>query len=146
MRTIALVLLLSAPLCAQDVRPVPDALSWGTAAVNPTVGLVRAFQSEDRACHLKRLAVSGGIASTGILLQRVIDSPRPCCAGNGMPSLHAAFGSVGSSWSWGFGASFAVGTGGLRVAANRHTRGQAWAGVLLGMGGELASQLIRCEP
>ncbi len=150
MKALVLVLLLCVPLSAQEpVREVPDVISWGTAAVTPALGVWRATHGPDPMCHLSQLMVSGGLVTSGLLLQRFITSPRPCasaCSGNGMPSLHSAFAMVGLSSGWRVGIGFSVATPIGRVAANRHTKTQAAAGSLFGLGAELLSQrLVRCQ-
>jgi hypothetical protein len=148
-----LALLLISPLSAQEpVRPVPDAISWGTAAAGPAIAVVRAIRGDDTKCELARLAVGAGIVNgTGLLLQHFVHSPRPCCAGNGLPSLHVANSSVGllatpGGWRLGLSVGLILGTAAGRVEANRHTKAQAWGwGPLVGVGGDVASHfLVRC--
>ena len=155
-----LAVLLSAPAWAQEsVQPIPDKISWATAAVNPAIAVIRAFQSDHTQCALWKLATTGGVASAGLIAQHFIKSPRPCagsgsagCEGNGNPSMHSAFGVVGVSqgiphgWGVAFSVSMSVGTAGLRVDANRHTPKQVAMGLLWGGLAELAGQkLVRCE-
>lgn len=123
-----------------------DGVSWGTAFVNPTVAVVKAWQSDDKKCRLGRLALSEGILNgVSLTLKHFIVSPRPClgCAPDGMPSGHSGNSVIGSS-SWNFGIVFAASTGALRMEANRHTPKQVAAGLLVGAGAELAGRLIRC--
>lgn len=131
-----------------------DKVSWVTAGVNMTWGAIEAARGDRPWCHLGQMAVSGGLAIGGALtLQHVIDSPRPCCPGNGMPSAHAAASWVGLAQpgrARGFSLRFTIGLGSagattiLRPAAHRHTDKQAIWGSVLGAGSEAVSQLIPC--
>jgi hypothetical protein len=147
-KALVLVCLLSTPMYAQEpVVGWADAISWGTAAVNPTMALVDALRSDDKACHMWQLVISAGIAnSAAFSLQHFVMSPRPCCRGNGWPSAHAANAGVGSSWNWRVSWAFAYATAEERERARRHTWGQALSGAALGMLSELAGQkLLRCR-
>jgi len=159
MMVAALLLLVASTASAQEsVREVPDVISWGTAAVNPALGVWRAIHSGDPQCKLSQLLVSTGIASSGLLLQHFIRSPRPClgspgCSGNGMPSMHSAYSTIGalsgsgSGWkNIGIGVTFSVGTGVGRRLANRHTTPQVLGGMSLGWLSEFLGQaLVRCD-
>jgi hypothetical protein len=146
-----LFLLISSPTYAQEeVNKVPDYISWGTAAVNPTVALVKALRSEDKKCNLGKLAISEIIANTSVLtIQHFVISARPCigCDSHGFPSGHSANSVVGiSKNNWYIGITTAWGTGELRRAANRHTIPQILAGWTIGGLSELAGQkLLRCK-
>lgn len=156
MKALLLILLLAVPLAAQEpVREVPDIASWATAAVNPSLAAYRAIRSDDPKCYLSQLLVQEGLANgLGLLLKHFLagsEAERPClgCARDGMPSGHSWNSVIGSTsgtgWRVAVGASFAVGTAGLRVTANRHTTKQVAVGLLLGSGAELAGKtLVRC--
>jgi hypothetical protein len=158
MKAAILAVFLSMPTALSAQEPVvkwADWTSWGTVLVNPIWGTVSAFKTERPGCHLGQLALSSGIGlGTALVLQHVIDSPRPCCPGNGMPSAHATAGMIGLAQPWpahsyalrlsiGFGSAGA--TAGLRQVAHRHTPPQVVAGLFLGAGAELLSQLVPCE-
>lgn len=154
MKALALVLLLAVPCAAQEPvsRPL-DIISWGTAAINPAVGIVKAWKSPDPKCQFSRLIVSGSTVGIGFIAQRYIRSPRPCeglpgCQkGNGGPSTHAWAAQVGAgSWRLQYSIPIGAATPVLRVAAHQHTPWQAGLGMLLGLGGEALSHwAIRCE-
>jgi membrane-associated phospholipid phosphatase len=144
-----LVLLLCVPLSAQQpVQPWADYASYPTAFVNPTVAAVDAWRSSSRACHFGRLALSEAIGNgVTLALKHVIVSPRPCmgfgCQADGMPSGHTMNSAIGMfSSRYGFTATIA--TGGLRMAAHRHTWQQVLAGAAVGVGAEAAGRLVRC--
>lgn len=151
MKALVGVLLLSGTLSAQtvEVRSLPDAVSWATAAVNPGVAAYKAIRSPEPKCQLSRLLVAEALGNgPALLLKRFVSSPRPCagCAPDGMPSGHSMNSVIGiDSTGWALGASFAVGTGALRVAAHRHTKTQVVAGLLLGGVAEWASyRIVKC--
>ncbi len=155
MRAVAIALCLSVSLGAQEaVQRVPDAISWGTAAAGPAIAVVRAIRGDDTRCELERLAVSAALVNgVGLILQRAVHSPRPCCPGNGLPSLHTANSAIGTmatpgGWQLGLSVGLVFGTATGRVAANRHTKQQAFLwGPLVGLGGDLVSHfLVRCGP
>lgn len=133
---------------AQEVRKVPDVLSWGTAAVNPAVAAVAAWRSPDRGCRLLRLALSEGVGNgLTLALKHTIRGERPCagCAPDGFPSGHTMNSTIGFSSRWGIGLSFTLGTADLRVAARRHTAWQVAAGAAIGIGAEAMGRLVRCS-
>lgn len=155
MKALLLVLLLSVPLAAQQpVREVPDVASWATAAVNPAIGVWRAVHAPDPMCRLSQLGLAELIGNgTVLLIKHFVTSQRPCagCRADGMPSGHSMNSVIGlgSSRGWRIGVSIglAVGTGGLRSAANRHTAPQVAVGLGIGVGADALSHLIvRCEP
>jgi len=153
---IGLVVLSACPVWAQEpVSKVPDYASWGMAFANPSIAAYRALRSSDPKCYGSQLLVSELIANGGGLLLKHFfkgpDAARPCvgCARDGMPSGHSWNSVIGSTsgtgWQIAVGASFAVGTAGLRVDANRHTSKQVAFGLLLGAGAEGAGKaLVRC--
>jgi len=153
---VLLVFISAIPLAAQEpVVKWADGFSWGTAIINPVWGVIEAARGERPGCHLAQLAISGAVAiPTAFVLQHVVVSPRPCCAGNGMPSAHATIGMIGLAQPspgrtftlrMTIGFASAGTTAGLRQVANRHTAAQVLAGLALGAGGEVAGQLIRCD-
>ena len=153
---VILALIWSSPLRAQEpVTKWADYTSWATAGGNAAWGVVDAWKSERRGCHLGQMAISGLVSGGGAYLgQRFITSPRPCCSGNGMPSMHAALSVVGInqptranrfSLRFGVGVMLSGSTAGLRVAANRHTGPQVIAGLGLGALGEFAGSLLGCD-
>lgn len=149
-----IVLLLAAPAAAQQaVQPVPDALSYGTAAINPAIAAYKALKSSNKPCALSRLAVSeliGNGVSIGIKRWRYghADAVRPClgCDPDGAESGHSMNGAIGA-FSSGWGIAFALPTPFLRVEAHRHTKKQAVLGTLLGLGADaLGHVIVRCDP
>jgi len=148
MKAIGLVLVLvAAPVFAQEpVNRAADVISWGTAAVNPTIAVVKAFRADQTKCHLGQIAISAALVnSTGLLLQHFVVSPRPCCPGNGRPSLHAGNAGIGASWDWRVSWAFSLVTAEERERARRHTWQQALEGMALGLVSEWAGQhLVRC--
>lgn len=139
------LLLLASPVSAQDVRPVPDVLSYGTAALNPALATWKAWHSADPVCGLSKLAISELVGNGAVLvLKRVIHSPRPCpgCVADGMPSGHSMNGAIGAFSNGGWGFAFTVPTPFLRVEANRHTRKQAVVGTLIGLGADAFGQYV----
>jgi hypothetical protein len=155
-----LVLLFVSPAAAQPlpVNKWADWSSYGTAGVNITIGVVDAWQSERRGCHLAQLAIAEGIGNgAGLTLQHVITSPRPClgCPPHGMPSLHVTNSVIGLNQphrasSWGgrvlVGVTAVALTALLRWQANRHTWQQVVWGSVLGAGSDLAGHFIlRCD-
>lgn len=151
MKALLIVLLCASPASAQSqVRPWADWTSYGTAAINPTIAFVDAWQSSDQPCRLKRLALSEAVGNgLALTLKHFVVSPRPClgCAPDGFPSGHTMNSTIGmSAKNWQFGLGVAVLTGGLRMTANRHTPRQAAAGLFLGLGAEAVGHvLFRCQ-
>lgn len=147
---LGLFLFLAAPVSAQvPVQPVPDVLSYGTAAVNPSIAVYKALRSSDRWCELSRLGVSELIGNgVALTVKRYVHSERPClgCAPDGMPSGHSMNGAIGAFSSGGWGIAFALPTPFLRVEAHRHTKKQAVLGTLLGLGADALGHLIvKCD-
>jgi len=154
-----LLLALATPARAQPqpVNKWADWTSYGTAGVNVTIGVVDAWNSERRGCHLAQLLVSEGVGNgTALTVKHHVRSPRPClgCPPDGMPSAHTMNGIIGinqahraSSWKGRLlvGVTAATLTGFLRWQANRHTWEQIGWGALLGVGAELSGQIIRCD-
>lgn len=161
MRTVIVLLLLALarPATAQPlpVNKWADWSSYGTAGVNVTIGVVDAWQSERRGCHLAQLALSEVVGNgTALGVKHYVRSPRPCigCPPDGMPSAHTMNGIIGinqphpaASWKGRVlvGVTAAVLTGFLRWQANRHTWEQIGWGAVLGVGAELSGQIIRCD-
>jgi hypothetical protein len=153
------LLVASVPVYAQPqpVNKWADWASYGTAPVNVTIGVVDAWQSERRGCHLAQLALSEAVGNgTAIGVKHYVTSPRPClgCSADGMPSAHTMNSVIGinqahpaSSWKGRLivGVTAAALTGLLRWQANRHTWEQIGWGALLGVGAELSGQIIRCD-
>ena len=133
---------------AQAVAPIPDAISWATAFVNPTLSVIDAATGPQPWCHLARLGLSE-LAGNGlsIVLKHVIVSQRPCsgCGVDGFPSGHTMNAALGFSRDWRVGLSLTLGTGILRHEAHRHTNGQILGGAVLGVGAEATGRLIRCQ-
>lgn len=149
MKTILVLVFVGCASVGQAQEPVKkwaDVASYGTAAINPTVGVVEAWRSSSRGCRLGRLALSEAIGNgVTLAMKHWLVSPRPClgCLPDGNPSGHSVNGSIGMfSSRWGFSAS--VATGVLRHEANRHTWRQVGAGLAIGAGAEAAGLLIRC--
>jgi len=149
MRVLTVSFMLAVPslASAQAVRPVPDVVSYATAAVNPAWAVVDAWHAPNRACRLEQLALSelvgNGLALT---LKHFVASPRPClgCAPDGFPSGHTMNSAIGFSRHWQIGLGFTIGTADLRVAAQRHTSKQVAAGAALGVLAEAAGRLRSC--
>lgn len=147
--TVILVAFLAPAAGAQEaVRPVPDVVSYGTAAINPSIALWKALHSSDKLCQLSRLGVAEIVGNGATLTIKRLrfghpDAERPCagCTPDGDPSGHSMNGAIGA-FSSGWGISFALPTPWLRVEANRHTKTQAVKGTLLGLGAEAFSHLI----
>ncbi len=148
MRTLVAIVLLTATVSAQRfVEPAPDWASYGTALVNPTVAAVEAWRSNDRACRFGRLALSEAVGNaTVLILKHGIISERPCfaCEPDGIPSGHTMNSTIGAS-SWRYGFSMTLATGGLRVAAHRHTWQQVVAGAAIGAAADGVGRLVRCQ-
>lgn len=150
-KLLLLCLLIGAPVQAQTVRKLPDVVSWGTAAVNPTIAAIDAWNSPDRACRLKKLIILEGLGNgLSLTLKHLIASPRPCvgCPPDGFPSGHTMNSAIGLSRNWYVGGAIAIGaTGILRspVAANRHTWKQVAAGAGIGLGVNAAGLLLKCQ-
>lgn len=151
MRSIVLFVLLATvvPAQAQEVRRVPDVISWGTAAVNPTLAAIDAWRAPDRACRLTKLIILEGIGNgLSLTLKHLIASPRPCagCAPDGFPSGHTVNSAIGLSRNWYLGGAISIGaTASLRVAAHRHTWKQVAAGAAIGLGADAAGHLMKCQ-
>lgn len=148
-RLTLIALLLASTAHAQEVRPVPDYLSYATAAVNPSIAVWKAMHSEHKVCSLAQLGISEAVGNiTTLTMKHFIKSPRPVAelAPDGMPSGHsmnAVLGSMSSGWK--VGVSFSVGTALLRKGANRHTTSQVLAGLGIGVGAELSGHLLHCQ-
>lgn len=154
-----MLLIVCVPASAQPqpVNKWADWSSYGTAGVNVTIGVIDAWQSERRGCHLAQLLLSEGVGNgTALTVKHYVRSPRPCisCPPDGMPSAHTMNGIIGinqthkaSSWKGRLivGVTAATLTGVLRWQANRHTWEQIGWGALLGVGAELSGQIIRCD-
>lgn len=149
MKTLLIVLLFAAPVSAQvPVSPAPDWVSYGTAAVNPTIAAIEAWRSPSRACRFGQLAISEAVGNVAALtLKHFIVSPRPCigCQPDGMPSGHTMNSTIGFSSHWKVGVVFTVATAELRTDAHRHTPWQVAAGAALGIGAEAAGHLLKCR-
>lgn len=132
---------------AQELKPWPNAISYGTALVNPVMAVVDAWKSNDRPCKFGRLALSELVGNgTTLVMKHFIVSPRPYIGSkpDGMPSGHTMNSSIGMfSSKWGF--VFAVATGVERHEANAHTWKQIGMGAAIGVGSELTGHLIRCK-
>jgi membrane-associated phospholipid phosphatase len=142
------VLLVATSASAQEVRRLPDAVSWGTAAVNPTMAVVQALRSDTPTCRLLQLAISESVGNgLTLTLKHFIRSPRPCvgCPPDGFPSGHTMNATIGLSWNVRLGSGFAGGTGALRIAARRHTPWQVAGGLGLGLLAEGIGHLKHCE-
>jgi len=143
-----LCLLIASPAAAQvPVSSVPDWASYGTAAANPVAAAAQAWRAPDRGCRFGQLALAEGIGNAAALtLKHFVVSPRPCvgCAPDGFPSGHTTNSFVGVTRDWRYGVLFGVATGGLRMAAHRHTLPQVLAGAAVGIGADAASRLLRC--
>lgn len=150
-RLTLIALLLASTAHAQEVRPVPDYLSYATAAVNPSIAIWKAVHSEHKVCSLAQLGISEVVGNGATLtMKHFIKSPRPVTglAPDGMPSGHSMNGVLGSiSSGWRIGASFSIGTGILRSTkgANRHTAPQIAMGLVIGAGAELTGHLLHCQ-
>jgi hypothetical protein len=140
-----LLLLLSAKVEAQD-KPVvdwADKTSYATAATSPSASLIEAVRGESKKCDLLKLGLKEVLANgVGITIKHFVVSPRPClgCPPDGMPSGHTWNSFIGNDWR--FALSFGITTGVLRHTANRHTWKQVAAGALLGVGSDVAGELI----
>ena len=148
-RVLLVLLLLAAPVHAQEpVVRWADWASWGTAAANPTIAVVRAARSESPKCRLAQLALSEAVGNGATFaVKHLVASPRPClgCAPDGMPSGHTANSAIGFSRHWQLGLAFTLGTAALRTDANRHTKEQVFWGAVLGFTGEAAGHLLKCQ-
>jgi membrane-associated phospholipid phosphatase len=152
---LCLLLLLLTPtaLSAQTlpmtpVEPWSDALSYGTAVVNPSIAAWKAWHSNSRGCKLFQLAIAELTGNgTSLTIKHFTNSPRPCflCQPDGMPSGHtmnAAIGQIESGFAIGY--TFSWGTGILRTTAHRHTPTQVVAGWLIGAGADALGHLKHC--
>lgn len=150
LRLVVLLLVASPATAQQPVSPVPDALSYGTALVNPAIAAYKAARSSDPMCRLSQLGIAELVGNgTALTLKRLVRSPRPCagCAPDGFPSGHTMNSTIGSiSAGWQVGLTFTAGTGGLRMAAHRHTPWQVLAGAAIGLGADAAGHLLKCDP
>ena len=148
-RILVTVFLLSFASClyGQD-KPVvkwADDTSYATAAVSPTVGVIQAWQSNNRKCNFLKLGLKELIGNgTALTIKHYISSPRPClgCGADGMPSGHTDNAFIGP---WQFSIAFGAGTGILRHVANRHTWTQVIAGAGVGVASDLLGNLIHCN-
>lgn len=147
---LALLLLFSCAVAAQGLPVVPwaDNTSYATAAINPIWGVVEAWRSSERSCHLAQLGLSEAIGNgLALTLKQSISSPRPClgCAPDGFPSGHTMNSFIGFSSHWQYGIAFGLSTAALRVHANRHTWTQVAAGTAIGIGADYAGRLVHCQ-
>lgn len=153
MKTYALVLALCLLPRVAVGQPLPvnkwaDAASYGTALVNPVTAAVVAWRGPDRWCHLERIGLAeliGNVSTIGI--KHLVRSERPClgCAPDGMPSGHTMNSFIGyRSFNIGYGIAWGGATGGLRMAAHRHTPWQVLAGAAIGIGSTELGNLLRC--
>jgi len=147
-RVLLVLLLLAAPVHAQEpVVRWADWASWGTAAANPTIAVVRAARSESPKCRLAQLALSEAVGNGATFaVKHLVASPRPClgCAPDGMPSGHTMNSTIGYT-GWRYGMAFSFATGQLRQDAHRHTLPQVLAGLGIGIGAEFAGRLVKCQ-
>lgn len=134
------------PAGAQEaVSPAPDAVSYATAFVNPTVAAIRAVRSDHRWCRFGQLGISELVGNaTTLTLKHVVRSPRPCagCGADGFPSGHTMNSVIGVASGWQLGMTFPVSTAGLRMAAHRHTPWQVLAGAAIGGLAEYAGHFV----
>ena len=145
---ILVVFLPQITLAQEPVAKIPDAVSWGTAFVNPAIAAVKAARSATPKCELLRLGLSEAVGNVAtIAIKHFVVSPRPClgCAPDGSPSGHSMNATIGVS-GWRYGLLFSVGTMQLRREANRHTLPQVLQGFAVGIGAEAAGRLLKCEP
>jgi len=129
-----------------------DWVSYGTAAVNPAIGVVSAWRSDQRWCRLGQIGISELVGNGSTLaIKHFVRSARPCldCPADGMPSGHSMNSVIGvSQYDLGLrlGWTFSWGTQQLRGEAHRHTKTQRAAGLLIGAGAEFAGHLLKCGP
>lgn len=151
---LVVALVVAAPAAAQvAVAPIPDAISYGTAAANPTRVVVDVLRSDGdtpaKACRLAQLAVSEAIGNAvAIALKAIVVAPRPCagCAPDGMPSGHTLNSAIGLQAGGPRAIAFVVATGALRIAAHRHTPTQVVAGAAAGLVADrLGRVVVRCD-
>jgi hypothetical protein len=150
-RCAVIIFLLSATsaFAQEPVAKVPDALSYATAFVNPTIATVDALRSDHKWCELGRLGISEAVGNGATLLAKHLAygssmAQRPCagCVPDGWWSGHMMNSTIGAE-GWRYVFSFT--TGGLRVAAHRHTASQVAIGFLAGVGANFAGQLLKCQ-
>jgi membrane-associated phospholipid phosphatase len=136
------------PLPTAAERRAADAASWAAVSLVVFLDARESWRAPDRAHALRmqaaRIGVTVGVAE---LVKRLVHRHRPCAPSCGRDaadqsfySLHTAlaFQSLGGSAA-SVSVSFAVGTGGLRVAAAKH-----WlTDVLAGAGAGLAASRLR---
>lgn len=150
---LVLVLLLAAPVSAQQLptagqRRAADIASWVTVGTTVTIDTVKAWQSDDRAAALRQEGLRIGVTYAAVFAAKwLVHRDRPCapdCGGDN-PSYSffsghtaLAFSTVGGP-RLSVSLPFAIGTGGLRVAAGKH-----WpTDVLVGAGVGLLTSRIR---
>ncbi len=121
---------------------ISDWASWGTVGVSIALDTKASWESQDRSRAFILQGVRIGVTNiTVALLKHFYPSDRPCrpdCgideADRGFPSGHTAnsFSTIGGSRLV-FTVPLSVGTGVLRVAANKHTITQVLAGAGIGL-------------
>lgn len=141
-RLLLALLLIAAPVSAQS--RTADVAS--NVAVYSAIGLdaVHSFQSADRSdaflCQGIRLGSTIAVAE---VLKRVVQKDRPDHSDRkSFPSMHTGVAMASAGWRWSIGVPLAIGTGGLRIAANKHD----YIDVLAGAGIGYASRFLGpCE-
>jgi membrane-associated phospholipid phosphatase len=148
---------LAVDVSAQEpVAMGPEVASFATAAVNPTMAVIKAWRSQHRWCHLGQFVIAQGIGQTTTFgMKHFINgksAERPCigCDHDGMPSGHSMNSAIGAGWpangwQWGMSIGFTLATMELRRAAHKHTTPQVLAGAGIGLGSEWAGHhLLHC--
>lgn len=154
MRTFILVLLLAAPVSAQETQPsawpaghrkLADGISWATVTTNVALDSWHAWEHPTTTRKHAVLCTLGryGVTSVAMHVTKVIvHRERPDHSDNhSFYSGHTAFGFVSSGWRWEIGIPLAIGTGYHRAAANKHY----WSDIAVGAGAGLLAQLV-CKP
>lgn len=154
-RLLAIVILLctAIPVQAQEVKPLPDWVSYGTAGVDAAKSAFDAWRAPDRGCRFARLGLSEAIGNgVTLAVKHFVHSDRPCsgytasCGSDGQPSGHTVNSFIGGLDSPRLGWSFGVTTGLLRSAANRHFPFQIYTGALIGIGADLLPRaFLHCQ-
>lgn len=156
MRTLLVLLLFATPAAAQPTaidhltpafpdataRRVADAASWGTALVPVIFDAKESWDAADRSHALTLMGTRIGVTyGLGFIVKKIIHRDRPCIEeGCGIDNPHYSFYSLHTALPFtalggprlAIVLPFAVSTGGLRIAANKHWLTDVLAGAGVG--------------
>lgn len=138
MKTALIVLLLAAPVSAQE--RAADWISTGLVGVNVVADTIHDIRHHCVRSLLLRNGLTVGVAE---LTKLLVHEDRPDHSDmKSFYSEHSALAAANYGWSFTWGLTVAVGAGGGRIVARKHHPSDVVVGLLAGVG---ASYLFPCE-